>query len=220
MLKFFWVIIVFFCLAFTGGIFISCQKEAQCDCEADTSYVATIFQPDGAHVKDAIIQNTLPNENFGSSSLFTVFSWTSAGFFETARAFLEFDLSSFSHMPKIRKATLTLYWNSYENLVEHTGENAFSIYRITQEWNEDSINWNNQPAVSELHKVTVGKSKSANQKYNEIDITELIQDIIDYPSVSHGLMFKLDEETPYKLVVLASSECNEQSKRPKLIIYY
>lgn len=220
MLRLFFTVFIAFSLLFSGLTFISCKKEAKCDCNADTVFIAKILQPDSIVGKDAVIENIIPDQNAGNSPLFATFAWTNQGFFDIARALIEFDLNFLQPQTKIRSAKLFIYWNSYNNLVEQTGENAFSIYRITQEWNEKTVTWNNQPATSDLNKVTVAKSTSIDQSYLNIDVTLLVQDIIDNPTLGHGFMIKLDNEVPYKLVVLASSDCVEVGKRPKLIIYY
>jgi hypothetical protein len=199
---------------------ISCSKEAGYDGTQDTVRIAKIFQPDPSPGKDAVIESIMPDTNFGDSSFFSVFSWTNDGLFNTSRALLEFDLSAFPSPAKIKKATLSLYWVSYENLTEQTGENAFSIYRITEAWNENTVTWNNQPDTIALHKVSVPESLLTDQSYLNIDVTPLVQDMIDDPLLSHGFMVILDDEFPYKLVILTSSDFIDSSKRPKLIIYY
>ena len=198
----------------------SCTKESKLNLTIDTIVVAKIFQPDGLNGKDAIIESITPDQNSGISVHFTVFSWTNGGSFNTARALIEFDLSAIPVQTKIKSAKLSLYWVSYQNLTEQTGENAFSIYKITQAWNESLVTWNNQPLTSNSNAVRVQKSISINQSYTEIDVTALVQDMIDRPNENHGFMLKLDEEFPYKLVILASSDYSVSSKRPKLVIEY
>ncbi len=215
-----------FCITFINVIslallsFVSCKKESKCDCSADTITVARIFQPDGVVGKDAVIESITPDQNTGNTTLFAVFSWTNNGVFNTARSLLEFDLSTISPQTKIKKAELSLFWKPYGNLTEHTGENAFSIYRVTQQWDESTVTWNNQPTISVMNKVTVRKITSTNQSYLNIVVTDLVQDIINDPANSHGFMFKLDDEFPYRLVVSASSDDTDKSKRPKLVITY
>jgi hypothetical protein len=199
---------------------MSCKKVAKCDCEVDTVTIAKIYQPDSIIGKDAVIENIVPDQNSGNSPLFAVFAWTNQGFFDVARSLIEFDLTNFAPQTKIKSAKLSLFWNSYNNLTEQTGENAFTIYRITQEWNENTVTWNNQPATSDVNKVSVPKSTAVNQNYLDIDVTNLVQDIINNPTIGHGFLIKLDDEVPYKLVVLASSDFAEIAKRPKLIVYY
>ncbi len=214
------MVFIVFQVVVSGLMFTSCKKDAKCDCNVDTLGVAKVLQPDSIVGKDAVIENRVPDNNSGSSSLLATFAWTNQGFFDVARSLIEFDLSYFPSQTKIKSAKLSLYWNSYNNLIEQTGENAFSIYRIIQEWDEQTVTWNNQPATTDSNKVTVPKSTAVDQSYINIDVTQLVQDIIDNPAQGHGFMIKLEDEIPYKLVVLASSDCTEAGKRPKLVIYY
>ncbi|HEY4784487.1 MAG TPA: DNRLRE domain-containing protein [Bacteroidales bacterium] len=200
--------------------FTSCRKDSKCNCSADTIKIAKIFQPDGSNGKDAVIESIIPDQNNGGTSLFTLFAWTTNGEFDTARSLIEFNLSYIPPQTKIKKAELSLYWKPFGNLTDQTGENAFSIYRITQPWDEATVTWNNQPSTTDLYKVMVPKSTSIDQSYLNIDVTYLVQDMIDDPSTNYGFMLKLDTEFPYRLVVLASSNDSDKTKHPRLVIYY
>jgi hypothetical protein len=188
--------------------------------EIDTLKISTHYQPKEIFGKDAIIESLNPNQDYGDSIQFTVFSWTSGGQFNHARALIEFDLSNIPPGTQIESAKLSLFWVSHQNLNYQTGENAFSIYRILQPWDENTITWNNQPQYTTTNKVSVPKSISPTQSYIDIDVTALVKDMINYKNESFGFLLKLDEELPYKLVTLASSDYPESSKRPKLVIYY
>jgi Disaggregatase related repeat len=207
----------FFLISLT---FVSCKQDAKCDCEADTMKISKIFQPDGISGKDAMIESIDPDKNSGNLPVLSAFAWTDTGYFNSARTLLEFDLSVIPVLTKIKSAKLSLYFSAYDNLTEQTGDNAFSIYRISQEWDKNTVTWNNQPVISNLDSVAVSKSTSVLQSYISIDVTALVQDMVSYPSLGHGFMLKLDQEFPYKLVVLASSRHNDKSKHPKLIVYY
>lgn len=200
--------------------FWGCVKESHLDLMSDTTIIAKIFQPDAFFGKDAIIQSISPDQNFGDATYFSTFSWTSGGSFNTARALIEFDLTSIPVQTQIDSAKLTLFWNSYENLTQHTGDNGFSIYKIWQAWEENVVTWNNQPLTNGLFTVNVPKSHNSNQFYTDIDVSDLVQDMISDPSENHGFMLKLDDEVPYKLVILASSDYSDKGKRPKLVVYY
>jgi hypothetical protein len=203
-----------------GVLTTSCVKESDVTLQSDTIVIAKTYQPDGLYGKDAIVESIVPDRNFGDSIQFTVLSWTSGGAFNTARAFIEFDLSGIPIQKKISSAKLSFYWISYDNLIDQTGENAFTIYRINEEWDESTVTWNSQPSSTNLDSVSVAKSNSINQDYTDIDVTALVQDMINNPSQNYGFMLKLNDEFPYKLVILASSDYPESSKRPRLEIYY
>ncbi len=106
------------------------------------------------------------------------------------------------------------------NLTSQTGDNAFSILKIIESWDEHTVTWNNQPDTSALYKISVPKSNAVNQSYTDIDITPMVQEMIKNPSQNFGMMLKLEDEFPYKLVVLASSDYPDKSKRPRLVVYF
>lgn len=197
----------------------SCNKEARCDCMMDSVKVARIFQPDGTLGKDAVVESITPDQNFGASDLFGTFSWTTGGLFNHSRGLVWFDLTSIPSGTSIKKAVLSLYWIKYGNLAEHTGENAFSVFRINEPWDETTVTWNSQPLVSRTDSIVVTKSTSVTQTY-QVDVTSYIQGMINNPSGNYGLLLKLNQEIPYKLVVVASSDYSDEVKRPKLVVYY
>ena len=198
----------------------SCVKEAKCDCSADTVRIARIFQPTASIGKDAVIESIAPDQNFGNQTMFAVFSWTSSGVFNNARALIQFDFSSIPSQTSIAKAELSLYWKPYSNLTDQTGENAFSIYRVTQPWTESTVTWNNQPTFNNTPKVAVPKTMAVDQSLLNIDVTTMVQDMINNPSSNFGFMLQLNNEFPYSLVILASSNDPDQSKHPKLIVSF
>lgn len=198
---------------------ISCKKEAQLDITTDTLKIARVFQPDAALGKDAVIESSFPNQYFGSDAFFSIFSWTNGGIVNTARALIRFDLSEIPNYTSIKSAILVLYWREYDNLKEHTGENAFTIYKINQPWNENNVSWNNQPTISNLDSIVIPKSMSSNQNYT-VDVTNMVQDMIENPITNYGFMLKLNEEFPYRLVILGSSDNPDIRKHPKLIVFF
>ena len=93
------------------------------------------------------------------------------------------------------------------------------VQRITSEWNEQTVTWNNQPSTTTNGQVLVAGTSNAMLKY-EIVVTKLIQDILETPSQSHCLMIKLVTEDYYRRVLFASSDYYDPSKHPKLIIEF
>jgi len=58
------------------------------------------------------------------------------------------------------------------------------------------------------------------QDFPDIDISSLIQDYTSDPENSYGIFLKLVSEDPYKILLLASSDHQNESIRPKLDVYY
>jgi hypothetical protein len=211
--------VIFIYSVATNLLTTSCSKEAS-TVESDTTRIARIYQCDPALGKEAVIQSIMPDTNFGDSTVFSIFSWTNDGLFNTSRALIAFDLSAVPPQTMIKKATLSLFWVKYMNLTSQTGDNAFSILKVSESWNEHTITWNNQPDTSSLNKVSVPKSTRETQSYVDVDVTPMVQEMIHHPEGNFGFMLKLEDEFPYKLVVLASSDYPESKKRPKLIVYF
>ena len=210
--------IVFSCIVFVMNT--SCSKESHFEVTTDSTTIAKIYQPNSIVGKDAMIQSFLADTVFLNSRYMAALAWTNGGNFNSSRVLIEFDFSDIPIQTQIESATLSLFWVSEGNLTGQTGENAFSIYKVTQSWQENSVTWNNQPATNTDNSVSVPKSISGEQSYIDINVTTLVQDMINNPSENHGFMIKLDEEFPYKLVIVASSDHPDQNKHPKLVVYY
>lgn len=210
--------IVFSCIVFVMNT--SCSKESHFEVTTDSTTIAKIYQPNSIVGKDAMIQSFLADTVFLNSRYMAALAWTNGGNFNSSRVLIEFDFSDIPIQTQIDSATLSLFWVSEGNLTGQTGENAFSIYKVTQSWQENSVTWNNQPATNTDNSVSVPKSISGEQSYIDINVTTLVQDMINNPSENHGFMIKLDEEFPYKLVIVASSDHPDQNKHPKLVVYY
>lgn len=63
-------------------------------------------------------------------------------------------------------------------------------------------------------------SVSPNQDYPSIDVTALVQDMINNPLSSFGFMLRLQDEINFRAMVFASSDHTVSSKWPKLTINY
>jgi len=209
---------VFFC--FICVLFTSCGKESHLEVTTDSVIIAKIYQLDTIAGKDAMIQSITPDSVFLNSNYLAALAWTNGGNFNTSRVLIEFALSDIPIQTQIDSARLSLFWVSHETLHGQTGENGFSILRIIQPWQENSVTWNNQPATSTENAIAIAKSISEEQSYLNIDVTTLVQNMINNPADNHGFMLKLNEEFPYKLVIVASSDYPDKSKHPKLVVYY
>jgi hypothetical protein len=216
-MKFFIVLLFFY---FAISTQLSCTKESYHTVSADSTIVAKIFQPSEYDGKDAIIESFMPDQNFGDLANLNLFSWTNNGNITTSRILIGFDFSEISTNTSIDSAKLSLFWSTYNDLSQHVGDNSFTIYKIWQPWDEQTVTWNNQPLTSDLQKVEVSRSYSSDYSFTNIDVTDLVQDMIKKPNENHGFMLKLNEEFPYKLVIVASSDHSDENKRPKLIVYY
>jgi PKD repeat protein len=101
-----------------------------------------------------------------------------------------------------------------------SGPNTCWLSRIIEGWDEHTVTWDNQPAITALNRVTIPQSTSPHEDYEDIDITQLVQDIVDNPETSHGFELSLVTEEYYRCMVFTSSDYFDPARRPKLVITY
>lgn len=187
-----------------------------------------VLQPDGREGIDAFIEKweyqNYPNTNWGNYEAFAALAWTASGTPMTARSLMKFDMRFIPKGTRIKKATLSLYATSLPYLGEgHSdlgGPNDLVINRILSGWEENSVTWNTQPRITREGEVILPPSVSFDQDYTDIDITEMVQAMVDNPPANYGFMIRLMDETYYRSVIFASSDYPDSEKHPRLVIEY
>lgn len=192
-----------------------------------------VLQPGSQDGKDAWIWSYDPfeNINFGetNSSNFglnnvirsEVWIWDNVTqVSDTIRGILDFDLSQIPTNSMITEAKLSLYYFVNTGYTQQIGENEMLIQRVTQDWSETAITWNNKPNTTEVNQQTITRSTSNTQDYLDLNVTALVQDMVDSSSNSFGFMLKMLNEVTFKGLTFASSEHPDTSLHPKLEITY
>lgn len=184
-----------------------------------------VLRPDSETGKDAQVLSYNPENNYGDWESLVAYTWTYNSELAVKRIFIEFNLDTIPENAEIISALLSLYFNPLDNTEPtfdtHNGFNDMYIQRVMAHWDEDSINWNNQPAFTNLNTVEVSRSDSPTQDYIDIDISDLVTDIINSYEGNNGFMIKMQNETdPYRNVLFASSDNIDETLHPQLQIYY
>jgi len=196
----------------------------------DTVYHTLVLQP-GAEGKDAIIgTGSWADVNRGFLEEFILMAWTNGGYPGYYRAFIDFDFSSIPDGATIKNTFLSLYHNptstnsnglhSSASIYTSGKDNGAYLRRVTSSWEENTILWSNQPTTTLDNQVLLPASTSGNQDYLDIDVTALVQDIINNRSTSYGFMLMLQTEEKYRALIFASSDHPDATKHPKLVIEY
>jgi hypothetical protein len=141
--------------------------------------------------------------------------------FPTARAVIRFDLSSIPQNATIQQATLSVY--IFDKGVQLGTKGApdnsdKSLYRITEPWQENTVNWINQPAFDSTAIASNTNTKTG--VWEEYDVTSIIKNSTQNNGNNYGFMIKFPSETEFKGARIYSSECSNAALRPKLIITY
>lgn len=155
------------------------------------------------------------------------------------RAFLWFDLSGYTDVERISKATISLSW--YFPTTEQNArvnDTILEVYR-PKSWKPEYVSWNKRNRGASWknpggdwfdangHKqgnvpyatVTLGLDVSADGSYYELDVTELVKEYVSGENNNTGFFIKTKYEYG-DYVSLRSLEYAEESQRPKLTVEY
>jgi len=184
------------------------------------------LQPDAESGKDALVHSLswLADSNLGSNPQFPGNAATWGGMPFINRSFLKFNMAWIPKGAVITSALLSLYaWGSNSGLGPHitlSGTNICWLERVVSPWDEDTVTWNNQPTSTTVNRVQLPESTSPNQDYLNINVTALVQDMIDNPTTSFGFMLKLDNESHWRRLNFCTSDHQDPTKFPKIEICY
>jgi len=140
------------------------------------------------------------------------------------RAIIDFNLASIPVGANILSATLYLYGvGPVGNFLGHTqsspnGNDCF-LERVTNNWQELLVDWNTQPLTTPANAVSVAGTNVLTQNYM-LNVTALIQDYVNNPASSFGLMLRLQNESPVNALIFGSRENQNPDLQPRLEIEY
>ncbi|MEW6189707.1 MAG: cytochrome c3 family protein [Actinomycetota bacterium] len=173
-----------------------------------------VIQPDPIVGKDAHVDSTQPDVNFGADA--TLNAWI--GTVTTTRSFLQFDLSSIPPKSIINSASLQLYVKSA------FGGNVY-VRKVASEWKEgtgavpaDGVTWNTQPSFEEI---LDRQLMDAADVWKSWDITTLVSDWHAGREINKGIVLLTGETGIIEGGVFYSSDyADDPTLRPKLVVDY
>jgi len=204
------IITLTICLIIWSGTFLSAQK-------VDT----LILQP-GPEGYDAyfnsayIYQNTTWDNDISIGAC----AYTFGGDYGVGRSVLKFDLSSIPSGYQIISARLSLMFCDANSNSVQTGDNAIYLQRVTSDWDEHTITWNNQPTYTPANQVFLPTSTDPYQDYPDNDVTALVADMLAPGNINYGFALRMIGEDPYRLMLFGSGDNPDVSLRPKLVVIY
>lgn len=176
---------------------------------------------------DAVVSKLAPNTNGGSSEDIYLYAWTQKGTLNVNRILLDFNTSEIPQNTVIKHAYLNLYFNPTSKIDKglggkgNKGGDSFKVEEITTEWNETTVTWTTQPTADVTTKYIGGKKFGNRSDYTNLDITELVQSIVNKPvDQRFGMRLKLLHEEPFNTYFFASGNHPNVAIRPSLQIEY
>ncbi len=176
----------------------------------DTVYI-DISPGKGMDVESCSIS---PDQNYEPRYFINTYAWTIGGTLNISRGFLQFDLSSLPANCNLLEAKLFLYGTT---LLNHSGENATKVTRITEPWVSTTLTHNNQPGYTNTDSAVIPTTTLPYQDV-EVDVTAMTQYMVLHPSERYGYRLALVDETIYKIFAFCCSETTDPTKRPKLML--
>jgi gliding motility-associated-like protein len=184
------------------------------------------LQPSAVAGKDAMLDSYYPTTNFGTTSESNTLAWTISSNPFVLRSLIQFDLTSIPTCVYIQAAVLYLYNNPNSQHAflngEHShlsGTNQSWVRRVTSPWTESTVTWNTQPTSTTSAQAMIPEDVMPNEDYS-ISVTNIVQDMVDFPALSHGFMLQLDTEQIYRALLFASSDHPNAALHPKLVVTY
>jgi len=174
--------------------------------------------------RDAYITDFYPNTNFKNDGDFGGIAWITNDTGYIGRTLFKFNLSGIPQNATVTSAQLLLTYNQapthYGSAGHHqdSGSNACYLQRILQDWEDSSVTWNNQPAVTAVDQVILDASTSEFQNYS-VDLTAAINDMVKNPAANFGLLLRLQTESPIRVLGFSSGNA-DTTLRPVLQVTY
>jgi len=191
-------------------------------CQAGISQTTIVFQPGPDKGYDAKIWDLETGFTFADDPELIALAWPFSfqGVDGRFRSLLRFDLAGIPASATVLEARLSLYHNPGFSNPGHAGANAALLLRLLGDWDEESVNWDNQPAVDSLSAIRLAKSATEDENYLDIDVLEHVQQMVASPALNFGWLFRLEEEVASASMKFCSSDYPVEALRPRLEITY
>ncbi|GAB5418256.1 MAG: hypothetical protein Crog4KO_16390 [Crocinitomicaceae bacterium] len=189
------------------------QPGAEC---GEDAYIWELSNQNGTY-------GTTEINNYGSSASFLAHEWTWIGDPGRRHSLLNFNFSLIPAGATILDARLDLYGfpNSPDNgHSSASGSNESVIQRVTSFWEENTVTWNTQPSTTAVNEVILAQSLNDYQDYTNIDVTAMMQDMVNDPANSFGFRLSMITAAYYRSLIFASSDHPDPNKHPRLTIVY
>ncbi len=180
---------------------------------------ATIFeeQPDSIEGKDTYITET-SDDNYGDDVEIKI---GNIGGYER-RGLIEFNLSSIDNTDTVVNAYLQVYVETVEGSLD---KRNLTIHRITKQWNETEVGWNNATSTEtwdspggdygeEIETITITNETGV---YYNFTITSAVRKWVNNTYDNFGLIISSEGEKG-NYIYLSSSDSDSSNQHPKIIV--
>ncbi|MGU9537551.1 DNRLRE domain-containing protein [Clostridium tepidum] len=162
---------------------------------------------------DLYVAKLYPNTNFKELPSLNCGRYNS--YLNIYRILMYFDISFLPRNICICNAVLKLY------IKENPDENVrktITIHELLQPFDESIVTYSNQPKFRDNPRVSFNIKNKINE-FVQVNITDLLREWYSSPNSNYGMLIKT-AETEFDFISFASTSDEDESKFPKLEIYY
>ncbi len=180
-------------------------------------------------IVDTLIGSYASNTDgsYPTNAAFHATAWTKGGVPHAWRGLMRIDLPELPEDAVVESVSLDLFATTYRETYEVDGghsnltsSNAASFLPIQKDWDESTVNWNNQPSTTQQGALPLAQSISSDQGYS-IDLTSWADDVYSGDVQNYGFMLQLDKEQHYASMYFDSSDVDpEQGQPPMATLIY
>jgi len=158
--------------------------------------------------RDAYVSLFNPDNNYGGAATISVGHFGTVYDNRFTRSFMYFDLSQLSGR-NVERARLVMSYG-----VHSPNPLDLRISRVTQNWNEGTITWNNQPDINEAVSANFTESGTG-AGWSNYDITNIILNILS-GGANYGIGMRQPSNNLNTYRLYRSRETSDSGAYPKL----
>jgi hypothetical protein len=130
---------------------------------------------------DTFVQDgTSADSNFGGNTGLQMGYRTATS--RNSRILIKFDLSSIPPGAVVSSATLSIYMESTDE--SESGDRGYDIARVTADWSESTVTWNNQPSTAIKESTTTITANTTG--YKDFTVTQMVTDWLNGTYSNYG----------------------------------
>jgi rubredoxin len=175
---------------------------------------------------DTYVSHQYPEENYANSKVIRISNEYgvdgSPGWANVAYVTYKHDLMMLcGHNAKLEFAELYFYYDGYENT--DPVDRDLNIYRVTENWDDDTLTWDNQPAYNP-EPLTSAKVLSSTGDWIIWDVTDDVQNYLDvWPPESYHYGYRISDdsywgESDIPTTMVRSLESDVEKYHPVLLV--
>lgn len=170
---------------------------------------------------DASPLNLSPNEITGNDRVVFIQSWTRNGLLYYRDGYINFPIQQIDKNRIVKKLELITSYFYDEDFMhkEYVGQEELTLEIVSEQWDENSITWNNLPATNKSLNITLKGPENNNENFT-LDLTEIYRIYKKENIKFHGIKISSKNKNPYRIYYFSSKDFQKYKKPIIKVTYY